>query len=72
MARQLQKKRDAKERLKRKGAVPTRNGKPIFEGDGVTEDVQQVLMSFRRAYQSNRPMRFREWIRAVAEMLEDL
>lgn len=68
LARQLQKKRDAKERLKSKGAVPTRNGKPIFEDHGV----QQVLMSFRRAYQSNRPMRFREWIRVVAEMLDDL
>jgi hypothetical protein len=72
LAKQLQKKRDAKERLKTKGAVPTRNGQPIFENDKVTENMQQVLMSFRRAYQSNRPMRFREWIRMVAEMLDDL
>jgi len=72
LAKQLQKRRDAKERLKSKGAVPTRNGNPIFESDKVTENVQQVLMSFRRAYQSNRPMRFREWIRMVAGMLNDL
>ena len=73
LAQQLQKKRDAKEHLKNKDAVPTRNGKPIFEGDlVVTEDVQQVLMSFRRHYQSNRPMRFRDWIKIVSEMLEDL
>ena len=52
LAKQLQK-RDAKERLKTKGAVPTRDGKPIFEDDlVVTEDVAQVLMSFRRHYQS--------------------
>lgn len=73
IAQKLQKKRDAKDRLKTKGAVPTRDGKPIFEGDlVVTEDVQQVLMSFRRHYQSNRPMRFRDWIRVVEELLDDL
>lgn len=69
LAKQLQKKRESKERLKSKGAVPTRDGKPIFEGSG---DVAQVLMTFRRLYQSNRPMRFRDWIRAVSELLEDL
>lgn len=73
LAKQLQKKRDAKERLKTKGAVPTRDGKPIFEGDlVVTEEVAQVLMSFRRHYQSNRPMRFRDWIKIVSEMLDNL
>ena len=73
LAKQLQKKRDAQQRLKTKGAVPTRNGKPIFEGDlAVTEDVSQVLMSFRRHYQSNRPMRFRDWIKVVSELLDDL
>ena len=73
LAKQLQKKRDAKDPLKSKGAVPTRNGKPIFEGGlVVTEDIAQVLMSFRRHYQSNRPMRFRDWIKVVSELLDDL
>jgi hypothetical protein len=73
LAKQLQKKRESKDRLKSKGAVPTRDGKAIFEHEQVvTEDIHQVLMSFRRAYQSNRPMRFREWIRMVKEMLDDL
>ena len=73
LAQKLQRKQDAKERLKSKGAVPTRDGKPIFEGDlVVTEEVQQVLMSFRRHYQSNRPMRFRDWIKIVAGLLDDL
>ncbi len=73
IAQRHQKKTDAKERLKKKGAVPTKDGKPIFEGgETVTEDLQQVLMSFRRQYQSNRPMRFREWIKVVAGMLDDL
>ena len=73
LAQKLQRKQDSKERLKTKGAVPTRDGKPIFEGDlALTEDVQSVLMSFRRHYQSNRPMRFRDWIKVVSELLDDL
>jgi len=64
-------KQDAKQRLKTKGIVPTKNGKPIFEQNlEITEDLQQVLMVFRRLYQSNRPMRFREWIKTVAELLD--
>jgi hypothetical protein len=73
LAQQLQKKRESKDRLKNKNAVPTKNGKPIFEGDlALTEDVQSVLMSFRRLYQSNRQMRFRDWIKVVSELLDDL
>jgi thiamine pyrophosphate-dependent acetolactate synthase large subunit-like protein len=73
LAQKLQRKQDAQDRLKSKGAVPTRNGKPIFEGDlVVTEDVSQVLMSFRRHYQSNRPMRFRDWIKIVSGLMDDL
>ena len=73
LAKQLQQKSDSKEQLKSKGAVPTRNGKPIFEGDlAVNEDVSQVLMSFRRHYQSNHPMRFRDWIKVVSGLLDDL
>lgn len=72
LTQRLQQKRDGKKRLKKKGAVPTRNGNPIFEQHGVTEDVHRVLTTFRRAYETNRPMRFREWIRAVTEILDDL
>jgi hypothetical protein len=71
IAQKHQQKTDAKERLKSKGAVPTKQGKPIFEQpQGLDENIQQVLMSFRRQYQSNRPMRFREWIKTVAELLD--
>jgi hypothetical protein len=64
LARRLKQKQDAKERLKSKGAVPSRNGKPIFEGSG---DLQQFALSFRRHYYSSRPLRFKEWIEVVAE-----
>jgi hypothetical protein len=73
LAQKLKQKRDAKERLKTKGIVPTKQGKPIFEEPvTVDEGVQQVLMSFWRLYQSNRPMHFQEWIEAVRELLDDL
>jgi len=73
IAQRHQQKTDTKERLKSKGAVPTKDGKPIFEqSQELDENIQQVLMSFRRQYQSNRPMRFREWIQVVAGMLDDL
>lgn len=72
LAKHLQKKRESKDRLKSKGAVPTKNGKPIFEGDLVTEDLAQVLAGFRRLYQSNRSMRFRDWVQVVSDMLDDL
>ena len=73
IAQKHQQKTDAKERLKKKGAVPTKQGKPIFEQpQELDESIQKVLMSFRRQYQSNRPMRFREWIQVVAGMLDDL
>jgi hypothetical protein len=73
IAQNHQQRTDAKERLKKKGAVLTKDGKPIFEQpQELDENIQQVLMSFRRQYQSNRPMRFREWIQVVAGMLDDL
>ncbi len=73
LAKKHQQRTDAKERLKSKGAVPTKQGKPIFEqSEELDESIQQVLMSLRRLYQSNRPMRFREWIQVVAGMLNDL
>ena len=73
LERARKKKQDAKARLKSKGAVPTKDGKPIFEGYlVVTEDLSQVLSAFRRLYSSNRSMRFRDWTKLVAQMLDDL
>ena len=72
LTQRMQQRRDAKERLKIKGAVPTRDGNPIFEKNLMTEDLQQGLIAFRNLYVSNRPMRFREWIEIMAELLDDL
>ena len=63
----------AKERLKKKGAVPTKNGNPIFEQPQILdENLQQVMTSFHQHYQSNRSMRFREFILVIADLLDDL
>lgn len=73
LTKKAQQKREAKERLKQKGRVPTRQGTPIFEnGQVIDESYQQVMTTFRRLYQSNRGLRFRDWIKQVADLLDDL
>lgn len=62
-----------KERLKSKSAVPTKDGKPIFESpEPLDENTLQVLTTFRQLLQSNRTTNFRTWIKVVAKVLEDL
>lgn len=62
-----------KERLKSKSAVPTKDGKPIFESpEALDENTHQVLTTFRQLLQSNRTTNFRTWIKVVAKVLEDL
>ena len=70
---QQRKRNEWKERLKKKGAVPTKNGKPIFEQPQILdENLQQVMTSFHQHYQSNRSMRFREFILVIADLLDNL
>lgn len=58
---------------KYRGAVPTRKGKPIFEQlVEVDEEVMEVLVALIGLYESNRSMRFREWVSEVVEVLKDL
>ncbi len=62
-----------KQRLKSKSAVPTKDGKPIFEERQVLdENTLQVLTTFGQLLQSNRTTNFRTWIKVVAKVLEDL
>ena len=72
-AKQRQRKEDAKERLKQKGNVPTKKGKPIFEkAEMLNEDLNRFLLEFRGLYNTNRTMRFRDWIKVVSTLLDDL
>jgi hypothetical protein len=62
-----------KQRLKNKSAVPTKDGKPIFESpEALDENTLQVLTTFRQLLQSNRTTNFRTWIKVAAKVLEDL
>ncbi len=73
LAKQNQKQTDAKQRLKSKGIVPTKDSKPILEHpQKLDEDLYRVLSTFRTLYQSNRTMNFRTWAKVVAKILEDL
>ena len=69
LAQKLQRKQDAKERLKNKDAVPTRTANRYLKGLVISS---QFSCPFRRLYQSNRPMRFRDWIKVVSGLLDDL
>jgi hypothetical protein len=72
-ARSFQSKQDARTRLKQKGKVPTRGGKPIFErAELLNEELNSFLIEFRGLYHSNKTMQFKEWIKVFAKLLDDL
>lgn len=72
-AQQHQRKKEARDRLKKKGRVPTKAGKPIFEKvQPLTEDLNSGLRTLRGLYYSNKSMRFKEWLKAMAYLFDDL
>jgi hypothetical protein len=58
-------------RLKKKNAVPTKNGEPMWE-ELQTENYVQFASLFRKQYNSNRTMTFRKWCEVVEELLDTL
>lgn len=73
IAKDIQRKEDAKEQLKQKGRVPTKKGKPIFEkAEPLNEELNRFLLEFRGLYNTNRTMRFREWIKVCSKLLDEL
>jgi hypothetical protein len=73
IAKGIQRKQDAKDRLKQKGKVPTKQGKPIFEkAEPLNEELNRFLLEFRGLYNTNRTMRFRDWIKVCSKLLDDL
>lgn len=73
LAGRFQRKQDARNRLKQQGKVPTKKGKPIFErAELLNEELNTFLAEFRSVYQSNRTMRFRDWIKVFSKLLADL
>lgn len=73
IAKGIQRKEDAKQQLKQKGRVPTKKGKPIFEkAEPLNEELNRFLLEFRGLYNTNRSMRFRDWIKVCSQLLDDL
>ena len=73
IAKGIQRKEQGKESLKQKGRVPTKKGKPIFEkAEPLNEELNRFLLEFRGLYNTNRTMRFRDWIKVCSQLLDDL
>jgi len=72
LAQRSNQRKDSKERLKAKGIVPTKQGKPIFEREYVLdESINSLLVALRRMYHSNQRLTLREWIHALIELMEN-
>ena len=65
------KKSSAQFRLKHKGKVPTKSGKPMWEEYGIIEeDFNKFISTYRKYYHSGKMMRFREWISVMSDLLD--
>lgn len=73
LARRRKTREQAQNRLKSKGLVPKKEGKPMFEDlESPSASLLQLFIMFQKSYQSNRRMTFREWSRELAQMLDSL
>ena len=67
------KRSSAQFRLKRKGKVPTKSGKPMWEEYGLLEeDFNKFVSLFRKYYYSGKMMRFREWLEVIDDLVDTL
>lgn len=67
------KKSSAQFRLKRKGIVPAKAGKPMWEEYGLLEeDFNKFVSVFRKYYYSGKMMRFRDWMEVVDDLVDAL
>lgn len=64
-------KSSAQFRLKHKGKVPTKSGKPMWEEYGIIEeDFNKFISTYRKYYYSGKMMRFREWIGVMGDLFD--
>lgn len=67
------KRSSAQFRLKRKGKVPTKAGKPMWEEYGLLEeDFNKFVSVFRKYYYSGKMMRFGDWLEVVDDLVDAL
>lgn len=65
--------RASRERLKSKGMVPTKDGKPLFEKvSAVHSTTVQYLQALRHLYDASQTHRFEEWILEVVQVVDQL
>jgi hypothetical protein len=63
----------SKDRLKKKMAVPRKNGQPMWEESCLLdEDINRFAINLKSMYNSGTRMRFRDWLAAVDHLLETL
>jgi hypothetical protein len=64
-------KETAQDRLKKKGAVPSKDGKKMFEQQELMqEDLNKFISTFRKLYTSPKSLTFRKWIAAMEDLLD--
>ena len=64
-------KSSAQFRLKRKGKVPTKSGKPMWEEYGfIEEDLNKFISLYRKHYRSGKLMSFKEWMGIMSDLLD--
>ena len=63
----------AQDRLKKKGAIPSKDGKKMFEEYKLLEeDFSKFMSMFRKYYYSGKMMRFRDWLEIMEDMIDAL
>ena len=79
VANYLKKKRQktqSRDKLKSQNKVPTKDGKPMWEqmqeDVELNESVNRFIMKFRGLYYSGKTMRFRDWLREIEDLVDDL
>jgi hypothetical protein len=67
------KKSSAQFRLKNKGKVPQKAGKPMWEEYGILEeDFNKFISAFRKYYTNGKTMTFRNWLEVMDALIDTL
>ena len=69
-------KTQSRDKLKSQNKVPTKDGKPMWEqmqeDVELNESVNRFIMKFRGLYYSGKTMRFRDWLRVIEDLVDEL
>ncbi|MEL1233045.1 MAG: hypothetical protein VW667_03955 [Candidatus Neomarinimicrobiota bacterium] len=69
-------KNQSRDKLKSQNKVPSKDGKPMWEqmqeDVELNESVNRFIMKFRGLYYSGKTMRFRDWLRVIEDLVDEL